>query len=90
MEGMKMNAIRVIVLSAALTAVLGGCSRSERVEQTDTGTTEAGSTDPAAASSPSQREATGAETPETPTGESTDPGAASTPSQQEATEPAPN
>ena len=82
-----MNALRVIVLSAALTAILGACSRSERVEQAPTDTTEAGSTDPAAASSPSQREATGAETPETPTGGGTDPGAASSPSQQEATEP---
>jgi hypothetical protein len=90
MEGTKMNAIRVMVLAAALTAALGACSKGERVEQTDTGATEAGSTDPAAASSPSQREATGAETPETPTGGETDPGAASTPSQQEATEPAPN
>ncbi len=85
-----MNALRVIVLSAALAAALGGCSRSERVDQNSTGSTDAGSTDPAAASSPSQREATGAETPETPTAEGTDPGAASTPSQQEATEPAPN
>jgi hypothetical protein len=86
MEVVKMNTSRVIVLSAALAAILGGCSRSERVEQTPTGATEAGSTDPAAASSPSQREATGSETPETPAGGSTDPGAASTPSQQEATE----
>jgi hypothetical protein len=88
-----MNALRLIVLSAALAAALGGCSRSERVDQNSTGTTEsteAGSTDPGAASSPSQREATGAEVPETPAGGSTDPGAASTPSQQEATEPAPN
>ena len=85
-----MNALRLILLSAALAAVLGGCSRSERLEETDTGMTEAGSSDPAAASSPSQREATGAETPETSTGGETDPGAASTPSQQEATEPAPN
>jgi hypothetical protein len=86
-----MNVLRVIVLSAALTVALGACSRSERVEQAPEGTaTEAGSTDPGAASSPSQREATGAEVPETPAGGSTDPGAASTPSQQEATEPAPN
>jgi hypothetical protein len=90
MEGLKMNALRLIVLSAALATVLGACSRSERVEDASTGTTEAGSTDPAAASSPSQREATGAETPETSTEGSTDPGAAATPSQQEATEPAPN
>jgi hypothetical protein len=83
-----MNALRLVILSAALAAALGGCSRSERVDQTPTDATEAGSTDPSAASSPSQREATGAETPETPAGGSTDPGAASTPSQQEATEPA--
>jgi hypothetical protein len=85
-----MNALRLIVLSATLTAALGACSKSERVDQTSTEATESGSTDPSAASSPSQREATGAETPETPTGGETDPGASSTPSQQEATEPAPN
>jgi hypothetical protein len=85
-----MNALRLLVLAAALGGLLGACSKAETPTPTEAASSDssmAGSTDPSAASSPSQREATGAEIPEASTGGETDPGAASTPSQEEATQP---
>lgn len=88
-----MNTLRLVILATALGLTLSACSREDEAGRapagTEAGTEEstAGSTDPAAASSPSQREATGAETPEAAAGGDSDPGGASTPSQQEATQP---
>lgn len=91
-----MNTLRILVLATTLGLTLGACGKKQDATMTPASaeppaaeSSTAGSTDPSAASSPSQRDALGAETPETPAGGSTDPGAASTPSQQEATEPPP-
>jgi hypothetical protein len=90
-----MNTLRLLVLATALGLTLGACGKKEAPADGGAGVTEvpstdastAGSTDPSAASSPSQREATGTDTPEAGTGGETDPGAAATPSQEEATKP---
>jgi len=85
-----MNALRNLALATALTLAVAGCSKH------DSDTTPAGTSDPSAASSPHQQEATGAQDVPTvpPTGtppaEGTDPNAASTPAQDQSTQPPPN
>jgi hypothetical protein len=90
-----MNMLRVVVLATALGLTLGACGKrdegaadtSNATEAPATGESTAGASDPEAASSPHQQEATGTETPEAAAGGNTDPGATATPSQQEATQP---
>lgn len=79
----------------ALIAALGlvtACSKTHEsadraATQEDTSTTQPGSADPSAASSPHQQDVTGSDTPTAPPTESSDPSAASTPAQQERVNP---
>jgi hypothetical protein len=82
----------LIIVSVALLGA-AGCSKTDRevapstnpgsaAATGDTGETEAGASDPAAASTPHQQEATGTTEPPPPTGESP-----ATPHQEEATKP---
>jgi hypothetical protein len=89
-----MNTFKLMIPAIACALALGACAKKQDAvvapaasEAPSQDGVTPGTTDPAAASSPSQREATGAETPEAGTGGETDPGAAATPSQEEATQP---
>ncbi len=84
-----MNALRNLALAAALALAVAACSNNDTTPGAgDAGSTPAGTSDPAAASSPHQQEATGEEVPAAPTTGETDPSAAATPAQEEAVPPA--
>jgi hypothetical protein len=94
---------RILVMSILIVAALAGCSKTDRsnapsadsagapvTDQESTApaeTSEPGATDPAAASTPHQQDATGTTSPQAPASAGDSPADASSPHQREATPP---